>query len=251
MLPTWRIWDAIWMHRCSSWPYSVMCSSLRKNLSVFLLCNAYGGAPVLNDFVYCHFFIIQNSGFGRHYFRIRPWDKVLKWAPHCVDGFQSLLPVKELCLRKLILLKDLIKMMDLLRNRVNLLEVLMGTERFCALHFHDSLFLWSNALCWLPWSGKFVLLCISRVRMRKSWTALLMHLVVWVEFPSLLFQSAVLYDFKQASEQHPCLAVSKLSPGPSVFADSQWSSSGLSGFIVYWNPKPANIYTPSQFNTDE
>lgn len=183
--------------------------------------------------------------------RIRPWGKVLKWAPHCVDGFQSLLPVKELCLRKLVLLKDLIKMMDLLRNQVNLFEVLMGTESFCALHFRDRLFLWSNALCWLPWSGKFVLLCISRVRMRKSWKALLMHLVVWVEFPSLIFQSAVLYDFKQASEQHPCLVVSKLSPGPSVFTDLQWSSSGLSGFIVYWNPKPANIYTPSQFNTDE
>lgn len=57
--------------------------------------------------------------------------------------------------------------------------------------------------------------------MRKSWKALLMHLVVWVEFPSLIFQSAVLYDFKQASEQHPCLVVSKLSPGPSVFTDLQ------------------------------
>lgn len=35
-------------------------------------------------------------------------------------------------------------MMDLLRNQVNLLEVLMGTESFCGLHFRDSLFLWSS-----------------------------------------------------------------------------------------------------------
>jgi len=54
--------------------------------------------------------------------------KVLRLAYHHADGYQSCLPVKELCFRKSFLLDDVINLTDLLRNEVKLLEVLIAKE---------------------------------------------------------------------------------------------------------------------------
>lgn len=98
-----------------------------RPLLVFLLWDTHDGAPPLNYFLYCHFFNTENSGFRRPS-RTKLRCKVLKLACHHANGYQSCLPVKELWFRKLVVLEDLIKLMDLLRNQVNLHEVVMAKE---------------------------------------------------------------------------------------------------------------------------
>lgn len=60
-------------------------STAVRPLFVFLLCGAYGGAPVPNGIV-CSLSTIPTSAFKKHYFQNQ--TEVLKWAPHCLDGFQ-------------------------------------------------------------------------------------------------------------------------------------------------------------------
>lgn len=85
--------------------------------------------------------------------------------------------------RKLILLEDLIKLMDLLRNQVNLLEVLIAKEVSVDCIFVITWFyrMVVYADCW-GGGTVCIALWMGRSRMRKTWKSLLIHPVVWNEF---------------------------------------------------------------------